>query len=149
LIASGIEKSLLKVLGRDQVLRLEVKVDSGDFVDLGQTWLKERLQASMEVENILLSALDNTLRTLFAFLPLLATDSTSGSHDKVRELILWLLAVRHEYLDLHIYSQCAQLEPLVMQKVKVLVLSASMLNKLNAGMSSWCEWFAACRRFIP
>ena len=53
----------------------------------------------------------------------------------------WLLAIRHEYLDAFVYSQVRSLRNVILQAVNVLVVSASVLNKLQGGTSHWSSWF--------
>ena len=146
-VASVLEDILLHALDRESVLRLET-IDQGDgsFVDLGHTWLRNRLDEAMKVEKATIAAVDRMILLLMSYLPFLAKLATTGALDRFRTLILLLFAIRHDYLDAHYYSRCEELEPLVLSKLRILIVSADMLVKLSAGVSSWSSWFASVRR---
>ena len=146
-VASVLEDILLHALDRESVLRLET-IDQGDgsFVDLGHTWLRDRLDEAMKVEKATIAAVDRMIHLLMSYLPFLARLATTGALDRFRTLILLLFAIRHDYLDAHYYSRCEELEPLVLSKLRILIVSADMLVKLSAGVSSWSSWFASVRR---
>ena len=113
------------------------------IVDLGQLWIRQRLQGAMQVETDVLAALDNSLRILMKHIPFLADqDHQPHPRSMVRKLCRWLLAVRHNYLDAVVYSKAAEIESRAMEQVQILVVSASNLNKIAAGQSPWSDWFA-------
>ena len=59
----------------------------------------------------------------------------------LRGLLRFLLAIRHEYLDECVYGQVATLSKSILDSVHVVVVSASVLNKLQGGTSHWSSWF--------
>ena len=127
-------------------MRLHIADEEGELVDLGQEWVRERLKEAMPVETVLLDALDSCLRILIS----LHVQLAQGSHDRnqVGELVRWIMALRHGYLDSHVYSRCAEMEDTIMREVKILVVSTAMLLKLSAGLSPFSRWFADTRRLL-
>lgn len=144
-IAADHEEALLKVLDVKQILRLEVHTEGDEFHDAALSWTAARLEEVMQVEATTLCALDNCVRILSAHIPGLINLDAGDIVSPLRTLIQWLLAVRHNYLDSHVYSRCAELEQSVMEQVKVLVLSGANLNKIHAGHSAWSPWFSKQR----
>jgi len=140
-IAAVLEAALLKIMAKKHVLRLQVATEGDEFQDLGQLWLAKRLDEVMHVETLLLKAIDNSLHILTHHGHFLSAQDDQHQLCKVRALIRWILAVRHEYLHAHFYSRAAEVEGIVMDEVKVLVVVGSTLNKINAGQSFWSDWF--------
>ncbi len=146
ILAEELEDSLVKVLPQKHVVRLHIADEEGELVDLGQQWLLERLKEAMPVETVLLEALDSSLRILIS----LHVQLAQSSDDRIRvgELVRCIMALRHGYLDSHVYSRCAEMEDTVMREVKILVVSTPMLLKLSGGLSPFSRWFADTRRFL-
>ena len=123
-----------------QLLRLEVTAEDEEFHDLGYEWLEKNLEEVMLVETNVLAALDTSLSILMPHISFLKDKPEKPSN--FRKLCVWLLAVRHNYLDSVVYSKAAELESSVMEKVNILVVSGSNLIKIGASQSNWSEWFA-------
>ena len=112
-VASVLEDILLHALDRESVLRLEtIHHGDGSFVDLGHTWLRDRLDEAMNVEKATIPAEDRMIYLLMSYLPFLARLATTEPLDRFRTLILLLFAIRHDYLDAHYYSRCEKLQTL-------------------------------------
>ena len=131
-------------------MRLEVTAEGDEFQDLGQLWIRQRLQDAMQVETDVLAALDNSLRILMKHIPFLADqDHQPHPRSMVRKLCRWLLAVRHNYLDAVVYSKAAEIESRAMEQVQILVVSASNLNKTAAGQSPWSDSVSYTHLTLP
>ena len=145
-LAAELEDALVKVLAQKQVVRLHIADEEGELVDLGQQWVRERLKEAMPVETVLLEALDSSLRILISLHVQLA--QSSDDRNQVGELVRWIMALRHGYLDSHVYSRCAEMEDTIMREVRILVVSTPMLLKLSGGLSPFSRWFADTRRLL-
>jgi hypothetical protein len=148
-VAQELKEEAAKYVPEEGLLYLEVAADSATekFIDHGSEWLRLRIEEAMVVEVALLAAVDRSLALLMDLLRALSS-TTDGSAGPVRELILLLLALRHEYLDRVIYGLCAALEPTAMEAVRCVVSSGSTLRKINGAMSSWSAMFGSHRKFL-
>ena len=81
-------------------------------------------------------------------MPRTATDTVEEVPHPVRQLVVLLLALCHEYLDHHVYSAAEEVEPHVMQKVRLVVSSVSTLVKANSKMSSWSALLGGTRQLL-
>ena len=145
-LAAELEDAMVNVLSAKEVVRLHIADEEGELVDIGQQWVRERLKEAMPLETGLLETLDNTL-TFFIGMHVQFAES-SPVRKRVGELVRWILALRHAYLDSHVYSRCAEVEELVMKEVKILVVSTPMLLKVSGGLSPFSQWFADTRRLV-
>ena len=137
-VARDLESALGSILRPENVLRLEVQAGSDGTVDVCQEWWERRLQQEMVVDVCFLDALDRCL--FFLVSPCFGVCS-SYARSCLCILVTWLLAIRHDYLDAFVYSQVRSLRNVILQAVNVLVVPASVLNKLHGGTSHWSSWF--------
>ena len=138
-VARDLESSLVTLFqGYKRVLRLEVEAGSDGFVDVGEEWMQRRLQEEMSVEQSFLAAID---RSLCLLVSLGIVTRPGNLFSCVHGLVRFLLAMRHEYLDEVVYGRIAELNKSILDSVHVVVVSASLLNKLQGSSSSWSSWF--------
>ena len=133
----------------DELVHLAVGPGSGlsGYTDHGWNWLQHRIECAMPVETAILSAVDATVKVLQASVTFTREGFDAGNCP-VRQLLVLLLALRHEYLDEHVYGQCEKAESLVIDKVRGVVSSVSTLLKVNGCASPWSCFFGESRRLV-
>ena len=103
----------------------------------------------MPVEVALLAAVDRAIHCLEDLLRRLFPQEVRTIEGfPIRELLVFLLALRHEYLDEHVYSACEKMEAKVLDKVRCVVSSVSTLLKANGCASSWSAFLRKTRKLL-
>ena len=118
---------------------MQVAAGEGGFADSGALWLDRMVMKALPDVADILGAVDRAIDHLFSARQL-------APNDRIRELLLLTLALRHEFLDDFVYNLCNEKQEAVMRNVSLLISTDTMLRKLQGGSSFPAAWLKASKR---
>ena len=126
----------------EEIVRLATTLDAapGKFNYHEWNWTRPKVDGAIPVEVALLTVANRAIHCLDDLLrgtvPKRARTLTSSP---IRELLLFLLTLRHEYLDEHVYSACEKMKAKGLDTVNDVVSSVSTLLERRLGLRSYAR----------